>query len=221
MSYLRDQSFVLKKEPFREHDRRYFLYGREHGLLAAVARGSSLPHSKQAGALEPFSSVDVMIAQGQAFDKLAVARNTEPAIGFKTLAAYTIMGAFCDLAISLLRSGISDARVFHLLCETRQVCAGLASEPTPIRARIIFNSAVLRLLDLLGFGPALADSADLPADSATLIKFIRSFPLADVPRVTAETSVFDAASRFVENALSYTPLEVPPHGPATIRAMLW
>ena len=220
MSYLRAQVFVLKKEPFREHDRLYFLYGREHGLLTVVARGSSLSHSKQAGVLEPFSSIDVMIAQGQAFDKLAVAKNTEPAMGFKTLAAYIIMGALCNLVISLLRSGISDERVFHLLCETRRVCAGLASEPTSVRARIVFNGAALKLLDLLGFGPALSDSLDLPAESITLIKFIRSFPLTDVPRVTAETSVFDAASRFVENALSYTPLEAPPHGPATIRAIL-
>lgn len=220
MSYIRDQALILKKELVREHDRRYFLYGKEHGLLAAVARGSSLPRSKQAGALEPFSLAEVMIAHGRVFDKLAVAKNIGSAVSFKTLTAYAVMGAFCDLVISLIRPGISDGRVFNLLCEARAVCTGLVGEPSLVRARIIFNGAVLKFLDLLGFGPSLSDSSDLPAESATLIKFIRSFPLADVQRVAAETSVFDAASRFIENALSYTPLETPPHGPATIRALL-
>ncbi|MEK7529476.1 MAG: recombination protein O N-terminal domain-containing protein, partial [Patescibacteria group bacterium] len=61
MPYIRDRAFVLKKEPVNEHDRRYVLYGREHGLLTAVARGTSLKTSKQAGHLEPFTEAEIMI----------------------------------------------------------------------------------------------------------------------------------------------------------------
>ena len=36
MPYIRDRAIVLKKEAFREQDRRYFLYGLEHGYLDAT-----------------------------------------------------------------------------------------------------------------------------------------------------------------------------------------
>ena len=39
--YLRDRAIVLRNEPFREHDRKVVLFGMQHGLLEAVARGAS------------------------------------------------------------------------------------------------------------------------------------------------------------------------------------
>ena len=40
-------AIVLKKDAFRERDRRYTLFGRGHGLIVAVARGGSMPASKR------------------------------------------------------------------------------------------------------------------------------------------------------------------------------
>lgn len=221
MAYLRDRAIVLKKEPFREQDRRYTLYGREHGLLVAVARGSSLKRSKQAGHLEPFSEAEVMIAKGAAFDKLAVARSVASAVRVvPRLPSYAILGAFFDLVVSLNRPGISDRRIFDLVSEMRDVCASLPAELSHDRARLLLSAATLKLLDLLGFAPPFGDDEDLPAQSATLLKFLRRVPLADALRVTATTDVLNAASARIEDAVRHTPLTAPPHGPSTLRFLL-
>ncbi|MFA5935499.1 MAG: recombination protein O N-terminal domain-containing protein [Patescibacteria group bacterium] len=221
MPYLRDLAIVLKKEPFREQDRRYTLYGREHGLLQAVARGSSLKSAKQAGHLEPFSLVDVMIAKGVTFDKLAVARSLDRARPLDpTLGGYAVLGAFHDLVISLLRQGVSDARIFDLLLEVRRVCFHFPLEPSSERARLLLAAATLKLLDLLGFGPPLSSyDGELPR-AAALISFARRAPLADIVRVTATVDILNAASNWIEDAVRQTPLETAPRGPFMLRALL-
>ncbi len=220
MSYLRDTVIILKKEPFREQDRRCTFYGREHGLLVAVARGSSLKSSKQAGHLEPFLEAEVMIAKGVAFDKLAVARSLPGIRVPPRLSSYTILGAFFDLVVSLLRPGISDERIFDLLKEMRIVCATLPDELSPERGRLLHAGATLKFLDLLGFAPPFEGADELPPQSVTLLKFLRRFPLADSLRVTTTTDILDAASLFIESAVQHTPLEKPPHGPMTVRTLL-
>jgi recombinational DNA repair protein (RecF pathway) len=217
MPYLRDRAIVLKKEPFREQDRRYTLYGSEHGLLHAVARGSSLKSSKQAGHLEPFCEIEVMIAKGSSFDKLAVARSVGiPPPRDLRLAAFAILGAFHDLVISLTRPGISDERMYELLMELRAVCFSFPAEPSPERSRLLYAAATLKLLDLIGFAPPL----DRDHAVAVLIAFIRRSPLADVLRVTATTTILNDASSWIEEALRHTPLHEAPKGPHTIRALL-
>lgn len=210
MPYLRDRVIVLKKEPFREQDRRYVMYGREHGLLVAVARGASLPRSKQAGHLEPFSEAEVMIAKGVAFDKLAVAHRVG-VIHELPLPAIVISGAFADLVIKLTRQGIADERIFILLKDVIETLATMPESPSPERARLIYSAATLRLLDLVGFAPQF----DQP-----LLKFMRAAPLGDVLRVTAPRDTLNAASALVEDALKHTPLEAEPHGARTIHATI-
>ena len=189
------------------------MYGQEHGLLIAVARGASSPRSKQAGHLEPFSAAEVMIANGRAFDTLAVA------IGVKSqkskvkspLPFYVILGAFSDLIIKLTRPGIADERIFFLLQEAIETLANLSEPPSPERARFIYAAATLRLLDCVGFAPHL----DQP-----LLVFMRRAPLADLLRVTAMRGAFIAACAFVEDALEHTPLEGEPHGGKTVASLL-
>jgi recombinational DNA repair protein (RecF pathway) len=218
--YLRDRVIVLKKDPYREHDRRYVMYGIEHGLLSAVARGASLPKSKQAGHLEPFSEAEVMIAKGVAFDKLAVAKLV-PGSAVRdvqrstSLVALTTLGAFADLVIRLSRPGISDERIFELLKELVEVLSVLPSEPSADRSRFLHATAMLKLLDLIGFGPAI-EMED--AQLATVLKFMRGAALSDILRVTASREILQNASSFVEEALTQAPLDADPHGVQTIRS---
>lgn len=220
MAYLRDRVIVLKKEPYREHDRRYVMFGHDYGLLSAVARGASSPKSKQAGHLEPFTEAEVMIAKGSAFDKLAVARMVggQPIVhNERRLAAFAIMGSFADLVIRLSRPGISDERIFILLKELIDVLARLPADPSADRARLVFAAATLKLLDVIGFGPAIeCDQVQV----ATMLKFMRGAALADVLRVTAAQDVFQQASAFVEASLQHAPLDAEPHGVRTIGIFL-
>lgn len=224
MPYLRDRVIVLKREPFREQDRRYVMYGREHGLLSAVARGASLPRSKQAGHLEPFSEADVMIAKGAAFDKLAVAKLVARGSLFAatSLSSYAIAGAFFDLLIRLSRPGISDERIFDLVKELIVCVAEMPGEPSADRARLLNAAATLRLLDLLGFGPPIEmdQRGEVTSPLRPLLQFMRQSSFADVLRVTASRDILQDASAFVEDSLKHAPLNEEPHGPKTILAYL-
>jgi recombinational DNA repair protein (RecF pathway) len=232
MPYLRDRAIVLKKEPYREHDRRYYLYGREHGMLIAIARGASSKKSKQAGHLEPFSEVDVMIAKGAAQDKLAVARCLDsrprahdhaplPAHGSR-LAFYSIAGAFSDLMVKLTYPGIADERLFALVKELHASLDAAPPEPTSERGRLMLAAATLKLLDILGFAPVIRESEEntTPVVSLALVSFLRRAPLSDVWRLTGRTDVFRAASGFVDEALKATHLGSQPRHAEGIYAML-
>lgn len=191
------------------------MYGREHGLLEAVARGAALGTSKQAGHLEPFSISDVMIAKGVAIDKLAVARLIETPLrasqpSFR-LPLFAICGACADLVIALTRPGISDDRIFFLLRELIHALTRLPEHPSSTRARCLYAATTLKLLGLVGFAPPL----DTP-----LLVFMRDAALSDVLRVTAPREAFNAASAYVEAAIAHTPLNAAPHGAKTIATLL-
>ncbi|MCC7357630.1 DNA repair protein RecO [Candidatus Uhrbacteria bacterium] len=226
MSYLRDVVIVLKKEPFREQDRRYVMYGKEYGLLSAVARGASLRTSKQAGHLEPFTESDIMIAEGSVFDKLAVAHQINAATDCpRTLAGLSVCGAFSDLLLNLIRPGVSDARIFLLLRELIQTVAHLSQELSSERTRLLFAAAALQLLDILGFGPpitapASARNLTTPVPSLVLLSFIRRSSLIDVLRVTVSVEVLRQVCVFVEDALRNTSLQEEPKGLKMLRSLV-
>ncbi|MBD3251500.1 DNA repair protein RecO, partial [Candidatus Uhrbacteria bacterium] len=160
MSYLRDRAVILKAEPFREHDRRLVLFGRSHGLLEAVARGASRKESKQSGHLVPFMEVEVMIAKGSAFDKLAVARVVDSHRRIRQrLGALTYTGAFFDLFERLQKPGIEDTELYHLLQEVLFVCDQLSEDPSIERTKLLLSASTLKLLDRIGYSPNLTRCA--------------------------------------------------------------
>ncbi|MFH1078319.1 MAG: recombination protein O N-terminal domain-containing protein [Patescibacteria group bacterium] len=220
MPYLRDRAFILKKEPFREQDRRIVMYGREHGLLIAVARGSSNAASKQAGFLEPFTEVEAMIAHGRAFDKLAVVTCVPSAPVRLRLGGLAVLGAFSSLVASLTRPGVSDVRIYDLFRDVRETAAALPDATTPERGRLLHAAASLKLLDLVGFAPSADRSSGLAPGPVKALAFMRRAPVSDVLRLTMTTDVLEAACSYVEEAMRQTPLDRPPHGPMTIGALL-
>lgn len=144
------------------------MYGLEHGLLIAVARGASKTTAKQACSLEPLSFADVMIAPGKAHDHLAVAVKfplnpplikgetpTQSRGGGIKLGSLVIGGAFADLCLSLLKTGIADKRIFELWQQLLSCLSGLPQEPTAYRSKLLYAAAALKLLKLLGYGPSL------------------------------------------------------------------
>lgn len=152
MSYLRDRAIVLKNEPFREHDCWLTLYGFTYGKLIAVARGVRRLDAKHLGHVEPFTEIEVMIAQGQAFDKLAVATTVQTRLHLRErLGSLVIGGAITSLVERLTQPGSSDPVLYALLQELLDFVEKLPTEPTPERARLLIAASTLRLLDLLGY----------------------------------------------------------------------
>ncbi len=143
------------------------MYGLEHGLLIAVARGASKTTAKQACSLEPLSFADVMNAPGKAHAHLAVATTShvsrltshvEPRVANsekRKLGALVVGGAFADLCLNLLKTGIADKRIFELWQQLLSCLSDLPQEPTAYRSKLLYAAAALKLLKLLGYGPSL------------------------------------------------------------------
>jgi|SRR5688572_3747245 len=223
MPYLRDRVFVLKNEPFREHDARIVMYGREHGKLVAVARGMRRMGAKQLGHLEPLSQADVMVAVGQSFDKLAVAQAVEPRVGLRDdLGAMAVLGPLSHLIESLTREGVADVSIYELLQESSDLWRSTDQLPSPERGRLILAAASLRLLDALGEAPDFdaIEQGDMPEGVMTLLRFMRLRPLRDLLAITAPSTLFVATSAVIETAVERTPLATRLHGAATIYALL-
>jgi DNA repair protein RecO len=160
MPYLRDRAIILRSESFREHDRRVVLFGMEHGLLSAVARGASAKGAKQGGHLVPFSEAEVLIAKGLAFDKLAVATVVHPArVLRQRLTGLAVAGAFTDLLERLQQPGIVDDDVYRLLQDLLASAAELPDASSAERAKLLYSAAALKLLDRIGFAPPLSGCA--------------------------------------------------------------
>lgn len=176
MPYLRDRAIILRSETFREHDRRIVMFGIQHGLIEAVARGASAKEAKQGGHLLPMSEADVLVAKGAAFDKLAVAKSIHPRMGLRRhLGALAVGGAFCDFFYRMQRPGIVDAESYMLLRDVLDVMEALPEDPSPERAQLLYAAAVLKLLDRVGFAPPLSGCASCReafVSSATEVWFI-------------------------------------------------
>lgn len=156
MSYLRDTAIVLTYEPFREHDAWVTLFGREHGKLVAVARGCRVPKAKQIGHLEPFSKVDVMIAKGQAFDKLAVARSLGSSRALRqSLPALVLAGSTAHLVEQLTRPGLPESDIFFVLEEIHELAGQGIQGISANRTRLLANAAAVRILLAQGLMPTL------------------------------------------------------------------
>jgi DNA repair protein RecO (recombination protein O) len=156
MAYLRDLAIVLKNEPFREHDSWVTLYGKEQGKMIAVARGARTWKAKQLGHLEPLSCVEVMIAHGQAFDKLAVARAAGSRQKLRqSLEGLTIGSAFANLVAQATQPQAPDEAIFLLCRDLLQCLENLSAAISPERATLVYASAVMHLLAHLGYGSHL------------------------------------------------------------------
>jgi len=160
MTYIRDRAIILKSVPFREHDRMIVCFGRSHGLMESVARGSGLATSKQAGHLTPICEIEVMIAKGASFDKLAVGRIVNPHRAIRgKLGSLAFVGSFLDLFERMQKPGIVDEEAYELLREVLEVAESLPDEPTTERAKLLYSTAALKLLDRVGYAPAFTHCA--------------------------------------------------------------
>jgi recombinational DNA repair protein (RecF pathway) len=164
-----------------------------------------------------------MVAIGQSFDKLAVARAVTPRPGMRDdLGAMAVLGPLMHLVESLTRPGVADVSIYELLEEAADLWVSTERLPSPERGRLILAAASLRLLDALGEAPDFEaiDHEDMPEGVMTLLRFMRIRPLRDLLAITAPSTIFVATSAVVETAVERTPLATKLHGAATIYALL-
>ena len=220
MSYLRDTAIILKNEPFREHDAWVTMYGKENGKMTAVARGARRSDAKSLGHLEPLSQIDVMIAKGAAFDKLAVARVTDPRPYLRErLHVLTLVGAFTNTVDLLTHPGSVDPEIYFLLQEMLNLADERSTIPSIARCQLMLSAAYVKLLDVLGYAPTL-DQTEVSTTALPLLRFMRMRPLKDLLNITAPSQLFFQISSLVDDYLKQAPFRVEPHGRMTVAAML-
>jgi DNA repair protein RecO (recombination protein O) len=74
----RDEAIVLRTHKLGEADRIITLLTRHHGRVRAVARGVRRTSSRWGSRLEPFTHVDLMIAEGRTLDVITQADTITP-----------------------------------------------------------------------------------------------------------------------------------------------
>ena len=152
MPLLRAEGIVLQTWDLGEHDRLVTLYTREHGRLAAVARGARRIRSRFAGALELFTWGDAVgfEREGRGLARLDHFDIRQPFRRLRDDLERLGQGARMIEAVSRLTAERdSQPPTFALLLRgLRALDAGA----TPARVQLAFT---LRLLDLLGHRPRL------------------------------------------------------------------
>lgn len=78
MPLYRDEAIVLRTHKLGEADRIITLLTRHHGRVRAVARGVRRTSSRWGSRLEPFTHVDLMIAEGRTLDVITQAETLTP-----------------------------------------------------------------------------------------------------------------------------------------------
>jgi DNA repair protein RecO (recombination protein O) len=153
----RDEAVVLRTHKLGESDRIITVLTRHHGRVRAVARGIRRTSSRWGARLEPFTHVDLMIAEGRTLDVIAQAETID---GFggdfgQDYHCYTAGTAMLETAEKLAEQDKEPVVQQFLL-----LVAGLRALASGQRgASQILDSYLLRSLAVAGYAPSFEHCA--------------------------------------------------------------
>ena len=115
--YYRDEAIVLRTQKLGEADRIVTLLTRSHGRVRAVAKGVRRTTSRFGARLEPFSHVDVQLAEARSLDVVTQAETLQPYAGRMgaDYAAYTAGTVMLETAERLVAEDKEPALQQYLL----------------------------------------------------------------------------------------------------------
>ncbi len=152
MPLYRDEAIVLRTHKLGEADRIITLLTRHHGRVRAVARGVRRTSSRWGSRLEPFTHVDLMIAEGRTLDVVTQAETLTPfsaELG-GDYERYTAGTAMLETAERLVVEDKEPAtQQFLLLVGGLRAMAG-----GQLPAGQVLDSFLLRSLSVAGYAPS-------------------------------------------------------------------
>ena len=152
MPLYRDEAIVLRTHKLGEADRIITLLTRHHGRVRAVARGVRRTSSRWGSRLEPFTHVDLMMAEGRTLDVITQAETLAPfsaALG-GDYERYTAGTAMLETAERLVVEEKEPAlQQFLLLVGGLRAMAG-----KELPAGQVLDSFLLRSLSVAGYAPS-------------------------------------------------------------------
>lgn len=152
MTILTD-AYVLRKSRRGDFDRQYVLFTKDLGKITVLAKGAMKISSKLAPHLDFFYLTEVMVAQGQAFYRLAGAKIK--AVYLKDYSDLLKRNAACfflETADILIVEKNPDAGVFGIMTD---FFVALSASKTDRESHLILNKALYELLSRLGYQPKL------------------------------------------------------------------
>jgi DNA repair protein RecO (recombination protein O) len=148
----RDEAVVLRTHKLAEADRIVTLLTREHGRVRAVAKGVRRTTSRFGSRLEPFTHVDLMLAEGRNLDTVTQAETLSSFSGtlgndYERYTAGTVMLETAERLASEERQ--PSVQQFLLLVGGLRAMA--AGERRPAQ---VLDSYLLRALSVAGYAPS-------------------------------------------------------------------
>lgn len=157
MPLYRDEAIVLRTRKLGEADRIVTLLTREHGVVRAVAKGVRRTTSRWGSRLEPFTHVDLQLAEGRNLDTITQAE-TRAAYAAPLGAdydRYTAGTAMLETAERLVVEEREPARQQFTL-----LLGGLNAMAAGSRNQChVLDSYLLRALAIAGYAPAFVECA--------------------------------------------------------------
>jgi DNA repair protein RecO (recombination protein O) len=153
---------------YREADRIVTLFTLEQGKLRGIAPGARKSRRRFAGALEPFSRLQLQIAIREGLCRLQGADTVSIYPGIRRdLVKIAHAGYACELTDRFLPEGAVNQRLFRLLAAYLDQ---LENSPFAPSDRRFFE---VNFLNILGYRPALDHCASCGADlaAATVVRF--------------------------------------------------
>ena len=147
----RSEAIVLRHMDWGEADRLLWLFTRETGKIRAVAKGVRKPRSRKAGHLEPFTRVNLLLAQGRDLPIITQAEMIESHLPLhENLRAMGYAAYIVELLDRFTYEEGENLALYRLLADTLE---RLCSEADPA---FVVRYYETRLLDLVGFRPQLS-----------------------------------------------------------------
>jgi DNA repair protein RecO (recombination protein O) len=157
MALYRDEAVVLRTQKLGEADRIVTLLTRRHGRVRAVAKGVRRTSSRFGSRLEPFTHVDLQLAEGRSLDVVTQAETVAPyaaRIG-TDYAAYTAGTVMLETAERLVVEDKEPALQQFLLL-VGGLRAMTSGDRTPSQ---VLDSYLLRSLAVAGYAPSFTHCA--------------------------------------------------------------
>jgi DNA repair protein RecO (recombination protein O) len=161
-SYTTD-CIVLRRLEFSESDRILTLFSREHGKIAAIAKGARKPLSRFSGVSEVMTRAECQLGVGKSLDILSQAEIKNSFTGIRTDLVRMAHGLYLvDLVDHATEDRHPNPELFDLL-STALTALKAAAKPA-----MLARWFEIRLLDNLGYFPDITSCVvcqrDLPGD---------------------------------------------------------
>ncbi|MFC6345429.1 DNA repair protein RecO, partial [Nocardioides hankookensis] len=153
----RDEAIVLRTHKLGEADRIVTLLTRQHGRVRAVAKGVRRTTSRFGSRLEPFTHVDLQLAEGRNLDTITQAETITPyakglGLDYDRYTAGTVMLETADRLVTEER----EPSVQQFLLLVGGLRAMTAGEHGPSQ---VLDSYLLRSLAVAGYAPSFEHCA--------------------------------------------------------------